>query len=105
VKVLENLEVRVEKDATTFDIRIGWSTDDSGIMLGKLRATCNLFWICRTKLVRIWIMVFGTIQDNYPETTFCPEQLTCGRKLISTYVTVVSALLYVIMHITKKYIN
>jgi hypothetical protein len=40
VKVLENLEVRVEKDNTTFDIRIGWSTDDSGMMLGKLRVTC-----------------------------------------------------------------
>ncbi len=42
VKVLENLEVRVEKDTTTFDIRIGWSTDDSGMMLGKLRATGNV---------------------------------------------------------------
>jgi hypothetical protein len=40
VKVLENLEVRVEKDNTTFDIRIGWSTDDSGMMLGKLRVMC-----------------------------------------------------------------
>jgi hypothetical protein len=44
VKVLENLEVRVEKDNTTFDIRIGWSTDDSGMMLGKLRVTCYQCW-------------------------------------------------------------
>jgi len=39
VKVLENLEVRVEKDASTFDIRIGWSTNDSGMMLGETESS------------------------------------------------------------------
>ena len=39
VKVLENLEVRVEKDPTSFDVRVGWSTDDSGMMLGKFELT------------------------------------------------------------------
>ncbi len=46
VKVMENLEVRVEKDPTTFDIRIGWSTDESGMMLGKLSIHFSRFlWI------------------------------------------------------------
>ena len=35
VKYVENLEVKVEKETTTFDLRVGWSSDDSGLMLGE----------------------------------------------------------------------
>ena len=38
VKYVENLEVKVEKETTTFDLRVGWSSDDSGLMRVKARS-------------------------------------------------------------------
>jgi len=35
VKYLDNMEVKVEKEATTFDLRVGWSTNCSNLMLGE----------------------------------------------------------------------
>jgi len=35
VKYVDNMEVKVEKETTTFDLRVGWSSDDSGMMLGE----------------------------------------------------------------------
>eukprot|EP00092_Neocalanus_flemingeri_P046546 GFUD01052381.1.p1 GENE.GFUD01052381.1~~GFUD01052381.1.p1 ORF type:complete len:477 (+),score=169.69 GFUD01052381.1:85-1515(+) len=35
VKYLDNMEVKVEKEPTTFDLRVGWSTNCSSLMLGE----------------------------------------------------------------------
>jgi len=35
VKYLDNMEIKVEKDSTTFDLRVGWSTNCSNLMLGE----------------------------------------------------------------------
>merc|ERR1719402_473037 len=35
VKYLDNMDVKVEKDATTFDLRVGWSTNEASLMLGE----------------------------------------------------------------------
>jgi len=40
VKYLDNMEVKVEKEPTTFDLRVGWSTNCSTLMLGE----DNLSW-------------------------------------------------------------
>jgi len=35
VKFVEQNETKVEKDKTTYDLRVGWSTDNSSLMLGE----------------------------------------------------------------------
>jgi heterogeneous nuclear ribonucleoprotein U-like protein 1 len=35
VKYLDNLDVKVEKDAVTFDLRVGWSSNKGSLMLGE----------------------------------------------------------------------
>ena len=35
VKYLDNLDVKVEKDAVTFDLRVGWSSNKASLMLGE----------------------------------------------------------------------
>jgi len=35
VKYLDNMEIKVEKDNTTFDLRVGWSTNCAPLMLGE----------------------------------------------------------------------
>merc|ERR1712083_571142 len=35
VKYLDNLDVKVEKDVVTFDLRVGWSSNKASLMLGE----------------------------------------------------------------------
>jgi len=35
VKYIDNMDAKVEKETTTFDLRVGWSTNDSTLMLGE----------------------------------------------------------------------
>jgi len=35
IKYLDNIDVKVEKETTTYDLRVGWSTDCSNLMLGE----------------------------------------------------------------------
>jgi len=35
VKYVDNLDVKVEKDAVTFDLRVGWSSNKGSLMLGE----------------------------------------------------------------------
>ena len=35
VKYLDNLDVKVEKDSVTFDLRVGWSSNKGSLMLGE----------------------------------------------------------------------
>lgn len=34
VKYIDNMDAKVEKEASTFDLRVGWSTNDADLMLG-----------------------------------------------------------------------
>ena len=35
VKYVDNMDVKVEKEATTYDLRVGWSSNNSSMMLGE----------------------------------------------------------------------
>ena len=35
VKYVDNMDVKVEKETTTYDLRVGWSTNSASLMLGE----------------------------------------------------------------------
>jgi len=35
VKYVDNMDVKIEKEPTTYDLRVGWSTNDASLMLGE----------------------------------------------------------------------
>ena len=35
VKYVDNMDVKIDKETTTYDLRVGWSTNDSSLMLGE----------------------------------------------------------------------
>ena len=40
VKFVDKMDAKVEKDTTTFDLRVGWSTNSASMMLGE----CDMSW-------------------------------------------------------------